>query len=128
MSSPEIRITIPGDPYLTSQNRVVRYRHWGARKRLYSEARQKARACWLAAGKPTAPGKVRVSVLVRRGKVLDESNVWSGLKPWLDGLFVEGITPDDSPRYVQLGEIRQETGQAWCHRPEVQFLIEVLGT
>jgi hypothetical protein len=34
------------------------------------------------------------------------------------------MAPDDSPRWLELGEVRQETGARWRRRPEVEVVIE----
>lgn len=71
-----------------------------------------------------AAGKVRVSVITRRGRLMDTCNVVGGLKPLLDGIFVKAMTPDDSPRWLELGSVRQITGKQWRDMPEVELVIE----
>ena len=71
-----------------------------------------------------AAGPVRVSVIIRRARSLDPDGIWAGLKPAIDGIFREGVTPDDSARWIRLGEITQETHNRWLGREEVEFVIE----
>lgn len=126
-----LRITVPFDPMLTSANRDrVNSIRGGFRKaRLHADARATARAAWLAAGSPTMAGKVRVSFVVRRGHSVDLANALGGLKPALDGLFTNAITPDDSPRYLaELGGVQLEIDRRFKGREEVEFVVESLET
>lgn len=116
-----IRITVPIDPNLTSPNHRL---HWGERARRNTRARELARLAWLAAGGPVAAGPVRVSVIIRRERALDPDNAVSCLKPLIDGIFREGVTPDDSARWIAHGAIVQERGKRWRGREEVEFVIE----
>lgn len=118
-------ITVPWDVSLTGDNKTRRM-HWAGVRKLSRRARELARMCWLEAGSPRFTGKVRVSILCRRGRQMDSGNIIGGCKPLLDGLFVAAITPDDRPKYVELGGVRQETGKQWQGREEVVFTVEAL--
>lgn len=118
-----IRIVVPWDPNRTNPNRMMSL-HWAAKGKLAKQARLLACLCWQQAGSPVASGPVRVCVTVRRGRVMDQGNIWAGLKHVIDGIFVGALTPDDSPRWLQLGDVRQETGKQWRGREECEFLIE----
>lgn len=120
-----IRIVVPWDPNRTSENRVASANRF-ARSHLMKTAKELARMAWLAAGKPTSAVPVRVSVIVRRGRRMDDWNIPGACKPLIDGLFVRGVTPDDGPRWVHLGGVRQETGKRWAGREECEFIIEAL--
>ena len=86
-------------------------------------AQKLARIEWRRAGQPTLHGRVLVNVHVRRssGALLDEPNIWGGLKGFIDGLFVKGITPDDSPRYFKCGEVTQESDPRYIRRELIRF-------
>jgi len=66
---------------------------------------------------------------------MDADNALAGCKPVIDALFGQRrrarqpalpglVTTDDSPRWLTLGEVRQETGARWRHRAEVEVVIE----
>lgn len=116
-----IRITVHIDPNRTALNQRL---HWRERHRRNKCAKETARLAWLAAGGPRVIGQVRVSVIVRRARALDPDNIIGALKPSFDGIFREGVTPDDSARWIQLGEVTQEIDRRWRGREEVEFLIE----
>ena len=125
MSEP-IRIVVKVDPSRTSLNQRL---HWRARKQRNDYAKEAARLAYAVAGRPTASGPVRVSVVVRRGRVIDRDNARSGLKAVFDSLFCakrngEGITPDDGPQWVHEGPLTFECGAVWRGREEVELLIE----
>jgi hypothetical protein len=98
--------------------------HWRARAKRTKQAREVARLAWIQAGKPTTDAPVRVSMIVRRARQMDQANLWSAAKACLDGVFVKAFTPDDGPKWLTLGEVRQESGKAWKERPEVIFIIQ----
>lgn len=118
-----IRITVPFDPSLFSLNERL---HWRARYQRNKPLKELTRACWLAAGAPRATGRVRVSMIIRRGREIDDDNAITGTKVARDALFNDAITPDDSRKWVRLGEVDQQAGKAWKERPEVEFIIEEL--
>jgi len=121
-----IRIVIPFDPNRTSENRVKSANRF-SRSDLHGTAREVARAAWLAAGKPVATGPVRLSIHCRRGRSMDLGNIVGGCKPLIDGVFVDALTPDDGPKWLQrLGGVTQETGACWKGREEVVFTVEEL--
>lgn len=127
MSVEIARITVPWDVARTCKNQRSRTWHKGARMK--AEAYRLALYCYRAAGSPQAEGPVRVSYVVRRGRVMDDDGVISGLAPIRDALFGrtkagEGITPDDSTRWVTQGEIRQETGKRFVGKETVEVVVE----
>lgn len=116
-----IRITVPFDPSLLSNNQRL---HWAERQRRTRAVRDTARLCWLQAGSPQAAGPVRVSLIVRRGRKMDADNLLTGCKGAADALFKQAVTPDDGPRWLSWGEVEQETGKQYALKPEVIFIIE----
>ena len=123
-------VTVPVDPSRTSLNQRL---HWRQRAERGRYAKGAARMAWRKAGAPRAPGPVRVEVIVRRGRLLDTDNAWTGLKPVCDQLFNsrrdaqgEGITPSDSPAWVEM-TVRQETGKQWRGREECEFRVYARG-
>jgi hypothetical protein len=119
-----IRIVVPFDAHRLSNNQRL---HWRERHRRTQAVKQAARYCWLSAGSPQAHGPVRVSMIVRRGRVIDLDNAITGTKAARDALFVKAITPDDGPKWVELGSVRVESGKRYAEAPEVEFVIEELG-
>lgn len=118
-------ITVPWDPHRTSDNEIRRV-HWSERHKRYEIAKTLARAVWALADWPRSAGKVRASFVIRRGRQMDPANVIGGLKPVIDGLFVRGITPDDSAKYLEIGSVRVESGKQWRDRPEIVVTVEEL--
>lgn len=116
-----IRLVVPFNLQRCSPNRRL---HHMAKARETRAAREAARCAWVAAGSPRLEGKVRVSVIVRRARPLDQANIWAACKGALDGIFVEGVTPDDGPEFVELGRVQQEVGKAWKGAEQVVFVIE----
>jgi hypothetical protein len=116
-------LTVPFDIGRLSPNRRL---HHLERARLTRQARTTGRLAWLQAGRPQAPARVRVSMLVRRGRECDQQNLWAAAKGVVDGVFCGALTPDDSPRWVELGAVTQECGGRWKGREEVVFLVETV--
>lgn len=92
----------------------------------FNKALRLAKRAWIAAGKPVAPpGRQRLDVHVVRssGRDLDEANIWWGLAGFIDGLFCDAITADDSPEFLHLGEITQESDPKFLQREFIRFTI-----
>lgn len=117
------RITVPYDVQRLSPNLRL---HFHERARRTKVARFLARRAWEQAGSPRATGPVRVSLLVRRGRSIDQQNVWCATKSICDGIFCAGLTPDDAPEWVTLGTVTQEPGRQWRGREEVVLIVEAL--
>lgn len=120
MQSSEIRIIVPVDVNEANPNRL---KHIGRKIRVTKKHREAAHLAWIAAGKPTSQGPVVLDVIVRRGRVMDQGNIWAGLKHAIDGVFKKALTPDDSQKWLRLGAIEQETGGKWTYQPEVEFIV-----
>lgn len=118
------RIVVKWDVSRSADNKTRRGGHWAQRAKIMRLARETAHFYWAAAGKPIAAGKVRVSLICRRGRTMDSANIVGGAKPILDGIFVKAMTPDDSPKYVELGGVTQETGKRWKGAEELELVIE----
>jgi hypothetical protein len=117
-----LSITVAMDPADTSQNQRL---HWAVLARRKKRHQAAALVAWLAAGRPRLRRKVRVSVIVRRGRKMDDDNIIGGLKAARDFLFGGGrITPSDSPEWVEMGTVTQQTGIQWRDRAHVVFVIE----
>lgn len=130
-------IEVPWDPILTADNELRRL-HWSGRAERMKAARTRAYQAWRDAGEPRFEGKVRLSFIIRRARSADTSNLLGGLKPVLDGLCVglewrvknqvvrrePGMLPDDSPKYLEIGSVRQETGSQWKGREMILVTVE----
>ena len=103
---------VPWDPARSSANRT-RGSHWSKRAELDAVATQAALWAYNAAGDPVLGVPVVVDALILRGTVMDDDNVWSGLKHVRDVLFSGRITPDDSARWVRCGRVEQAPGREW---------------
>jgi len=120
-----VRITVPFDPHLLCANRTFKMPPW-RKGQLIRASKEAALSGWTQAGCPAIAGQVRVSLIVRRGRRMDDDAAWEGTKWARDALFVGRVTPDDSPRWVRLGGVEQETGARWRERPETVFVIEAV--
>lgn len=114
------RLIIPVDANTQNPNRRRQLRAWIRAKTAHKRA---AWAVWAQSGKPRASGPVVVSVVIRRGRILDEDNARASLKAIFDALFKHAITPDDSAKWVKLGSLTQETGGRWQCMPEVEIIV-----
>lgn len=114
------RLVIPVDVNEMNPNRRGKLRAWIRAKTRHKDT---ARLAWIAAGKPAAETQVTVSVIIRRQRQLDEDNARASLKAIFDGLFKQAITPDDSPKWVKLGSLTQQTGDRWKLKPEVEIIV-----
>jgi hypothetical protein len=121
----QVSITVDFDLVRCSPNR---HQCWQVKAQHASAARTAARIAWMQAGEPTLTPPVRVNVIVRRPRPLDQDNAWASAKHLIDGICgspqrkLPGIVPDDRPRYVRLGELTQITGKA-AGGPSVTFEI-----
>lgn len=98
--------------------------HHMTRARLNRLARFAGEWGWAQAGRPRATGPVRVTLVLHRGRSIDQANAWAACKGALDGVFVNALTPDDSPRWLRLGEVIQEPGKEWRGRERAVFVVE----
>lgn len=125
---PAVLIRVPWDVQRTSPNQR---KHWRAWARIKKDAQEAARYGWMLAGRPVFTERVRVSIIVRRARVIDQDNAWAACKPLVDQIFNakrnagEGALPDDSQKWLELGSVTLQTGKAWKLRPEVVFVVEV---
>jgi hypothetical protein len=114
------RLTIPVDVNDANPNRLKKLRQ---KMRVTKFHRETAYKAWLAAGKPKSAGPVMIDVIVRRGRVMDQGNIWAGLKHVIDGIFKKALTPDDSEKWLRLGRIEQQTGGRWRYAPEIEIVV-----
>ena len=118
----EIRIWVRWDINRTSRNRMEGL-HWAEKRRLDRAATEAARIAWMIGGSPRIEVPVRVDIVIRRARKLDPDNALSGCRSLINGLFKDALTPDDSPEWLTIGEVRQETAGEHKHRESVEFII-----
>lgn len=119
------------DPAKSSPNKLRRLNHF-AQAQVRKAARAAGYAAWQGAGSPRETRMVVVSVLVRRGRKMDQLNLWGCLKEILDGalvgrfhgraedrIFYPAMLPDDSERFATVGDVGQQTGPEWDDDPHV---------
>ena len=67
--------------------------------------------------------QVRLTFILRRGRLVDPDNALAACKALIDGLTDEpgrpALLPDDSASMVEYAPIVFETGKAWRQREEV---------
>jgi hypothetical protein len=131
------RIRVQFDIYRTSPNKT-HYANavWDRRaRREHKNASITAgRWAWKIAGRPQAPGPVRVRTIIRRAKEFDADNATAAMKGIRDALFCGtrfaddggAVTPDDANAWVQFERPEWEIGREWKGREEVVFVVERL--
>ena len=117
------RLVIPVDINLANPNRIGSL-HWSKQRKIKSDLALVARSVWTKAGRPRANGQVSISVIIRRARRLDEDNAWSSLKSCIDAIFNDGITPNDSPKWVTLNHpLHQDISPSYKGKESVEFLV-----
>src|SRR6266516_6022380 len=127
-----VTLYMEGDIGSLSPNAVIKLR-WTrggiARiRKLKDDWHLRAVNAWNRAGCPVFTTKVRISYFVYRGRALDEGNLCASeaLKAIEDSLIGRAYK-DDSPRYVERGEVKQITGAEYRQRPVLLMRIESVG-
>ena len=115
-------LVVPWDAGRLSSNAAGRL-HWRSTAALRRDARLAGDYAWRQAGCPKATAPVKVDILVRRGRKMDDQNIIGGLKAVFDGIFVNKLTPDDSSAWVSFGRVDQLTGRQWGLRPETVLTV-----
>jgi hypothetical protein len=92
------RFRIPWVP--PSNNRALRM-HWTKRDELVRVAATHVLA---VAGRPSTPewARVRVRIVMRRRRPMDQDNAYGAVKPLVDALVRLGYAVDDSRRWMRL--------------------------
>lgn len=116
------RLIIPVDVNDANPNRLRTLRQ---KMRVTKYHRETARTAWIAAGKPKSTVPVIIDIIIRRGRTMDQGNIWAGLKHVIDGIFKKALTPDDSEKWLRLGRIEQQTGGKWRYAPEIEIVVAI---
>lgn len=125
-------IIIPFDCQRTSQNSFSHHGSRFSQSSANKQAHRAARAAWLAAGQPRWTCKVRLDIIVRRARAMDEVNIPGACKALIDGIFrernhrgewIDGALPDDSAKWLKLGSYGQEIDKKYRHNEFVVFTI-----
>lgn len=114
-------LTVQFDLHRTSPNQRA---CWQAMRRRRQALANATFYGWLMAGSPVVLGPVRISLTVRRGRVLDPDNAISASKQLLDALVSYHVIEGDSAKHLSIGEVRQETGARWKGREQIVVTIE----
>lgn len=114
------RLIVPVDVNDANPNRLRSLRQ---RMRVTKLHRDTARLIWLRAGKPRSTGPVEIDLIVRRGRRLDQLNIWAAMKHVVDGIFVKGLTPDDSEKWLRPGKVEQQIERRFTYMPEVEIIV-----
>lgn len=121
-----VRLVVPGDSNELGANKRL---HWRAEHRLKQKWLENTYTLALVAlrtGKAwPLGGKVRVSFIVRRPRLLDPDNAMSSraLKAVLDGIVAVGILQGDTSTHIEIGSVTQEKAK----EPEVEIILEEIG-
>jgi len=97
--------------------------HWRERAKRAKTAKFCADAAWRTAGRPSFDGPIWYSLIVYRGRVVDQDNAVAACKSILDALFKGRVVPDDSERWAKLKSVEQMSSKAWnkCEAVSVIF-------
>lgn len=108
-------IIIEADIQRFSVNSISR-ETWHAMAGMRKTAKKLGLAAWIRAGKPRFDQRVCLNVHIRRGtgRLLDEPNIWGALKGFIDGICCKALVPDDCPKWLQCGHIRQESKKKYA--------------
>lgn len=104
-----VELVIPVDVNDGSPNLRL---HWRVRHQLDRRWQESAWGEWASIGCPRFPGKVRVSFICYRVRVIDHCNVHGSrvLKAIIDGIKGHCFAGDD-PKHLEWGEVRLVTGK-----------------
>lgn len=113
----EVVVTIHYDFALLSPNRTKRFTHYTNRKR-QNDSKLAAIDAWRRAGSRTLQGPVVMDITFYRGRWMDHANLLAAAKWATDALCNrritgEGILHDDSPKHLEIGNIKQIVGSKW---------------
>jgi hypothetical protein len=114
------RLVVHFDVALTSQNRKANTRQrMSARK----ASRLAGWEAWLEAGRPRSAVPVDVKLINCRTREMDELNFGGSCKGIIDGIFINGLTPDDTPKWVSFLKCEQRPHKS--HRADPTVIVEV---
>jgi hypothetical protein len=115
-------LVIRGDAAALSPNRRM---HWRQRHEIESHWKQSAWGEWVSLGCPYLPGKVRVSFIIYRGRVLDHCNLHGSgcLRAAINGLKQKAFV-DDDPQHLEWGNVQQVTGKEHRQCPVLLMQVE----
>lgn len=85
---------------IESQNKWVG-RHWSVKHKATKDWETEIFAA-LNGKIQKAKGKMKLKVQSYRKRLLDEQNLWGGLKPTLDAMKRLGLIVDDSPKWLEM--------------------------
>jgi hypothetical protein len=91
-------------PMVPPSGNVLRrtYRNPHAYRKLRDEWQSTIRFLLPAGSREVVLGKMNVAIHVEHGRLYDEDNLHSGLKPVIDCLRLLGLIFQDSPKYLDL--------------------------
>lgn len=119
-----VTLCLDGDAGEGSPNRRM---HWHTQSALKTKWKLLVLSAWNEAGCPVFTTKVRLSFHAYRGREMDESNLASsGVWIWIENGLKGKSFPDDSPRYVQRGSVKQTIDAAFRKKPVVEVRIETV--
>lgn len=127
----ERTITVKWDAAATSQNKLRGMGTWQMVAAI-REAREAGFRGWIDSGKPVWREQVAVDIIVRKAREMDEANLCGACKAAMDGVFVgrqygriflPAALPDDSPKWLKLGTVRQEVDKRWLGNEEILFIV-----
>jgi hypothetical protein len=130
-------IVVFWDVCRTSKNGLPK-KNQQARDAVVKAARDRAYLAWKGVGSPQVRQRLCLDVVIRRGRSMDTANVWDGMKPIIDGCVVgwerrmviagqrrifrePALLPDDSPRWLALGKVKQDINREWSSREEIEL-------
>lgn len=109
-----ITFTICFDLNRTNPNRIRGT--WRNKSSRYNAAKTAARAWLLSQNVTDLPESCNISLLVRRGRAMDDDNIIAAFKPLRDEIW-----PKDGQ--VRIVDVKQEIGPQWKDREEIVVTV-----
>lgn len=138
-----VEIIIKADIQPFAQNACNR--DWRIQHSSNEKAKRLGRKAWRDAGSPTFDRQVRISVLIRRTRRIDELNIPGACKHFLDGFCrgrkiskdkttkkmvsqrIPSMIPDDNTKWARWGTFEQEIKPYYEEAEEIVFIVEPIG-
>lgn len=121
-----IILVVPFDLRRLSPNKTHRM-HWAVLMGLKRGSARFIVAAYRVAGQPKMAPPVRLTLIVRRGRRIDDDTAISAMKWVRDSLATCLGYKSDGPNWMSMGEVRYECGKRWKDAPQFELWIEPRG-
>ncbi len=98
--------------------------HWAVRRRIRRLSAELIELAYQQAGEPKIAPPVQVTLLVRRGRRIDDDTATSAFKHARDRLVALLGFPSDGPRWYSAERVRYDCGACWKGSEHFEVWIE----